>query len=71
MYGRLGANVREEKGLAYYCLSRLRALRHGGHWYILAGVSPDRLGAAMAAIAHELDRLRTEPFRTTRSRVVD
>jgi len=62
MYGRLGANVREEKGLAYYSLSRLRALRHGGHWYILAGVSPDRLGAAMAAIAHELDRLRTEPF---------
>ena len=62
MYGRLGATVREEKGLAYYSLSRLRAMRHGGHWAIIAGVNPARLAGAMAAISHELDRLNDEPF---------
>ena len=62
MYGRLGLSVREDKGLAYYSMSRLRALRAGGHWSILAGVNPGRLDAAMAAISAELDRLRSDPF---------
>ncbi len=62
MYGRLGASVREEKGLAYYSYSRLRALRAGGSWSVLAGVNPGRLDAATAAISAELDRLRSEPF---------
>jgi zinc protease len=62
IYGRLGATVREEKGLAYYSMSRLRALRSGGHWSAIAGVNPGRLDEALAAIALELDRLRTEPF---------
>jgi len=54
--------VREEKGLAYYSLSRLRALRSGGHWSIIAGVNPARLEPALAAIAEEFDRVRSEPF---------
>ena len=62
MYGRLGATVREEKGLAYYSLSRFRALRSGGHWSISAGVNPARLEDALAAISAELDRLGSEPF---------
>ncbi len=62
MYGRLGASVREDKGLAYYSYSRLRALRHGGHWAIFAGVNPERLGPALAAVSAEIDRLRAEPF---------
>ncbi len=62
MYGRLGASVREEKGLAYYSYSRLRVLRSGGHWGILAGVNPGNVETAMAAISAELDRLRTDPF---------
>lgn len=62
MYGRLGASVREDKGLAYYSYSRLRALRHGGHWGLFAGVNPERLEPALAAVAAELDRLRSEPF---------
>ena len=62
MYGRLGQSVREEKGLAYYSLSRLRALRSGGSWSIVAGVNPGRLDAAMEAITAEIDRLRSNPF---------
>jgi zinc protease len=62
MYGRLGQSVREAKGLAYYSLSRLRALRSGGSLSIIAGVNPERLDAAMAAITGEIDRLRSEPF---------
>ena len=62
MYGRLGQSVREDKGLAYYSLSRLRVLRSGGSWSIVAGVNPGRLEAAMAAISGEVDRLRSEPF---------
>ena len=62
MYGRLGAAVREEKGLAYYSFARLRALRSGGHWSILAGVNPGRLEDAVRAISQEMDRLRSEPF---------
>jgi zinc protease len=62
MYGRLGQSVREDKGLAYYSLSRLRALRAGGSLFIIAGVNPGRLEAAMAAVSAEIDRLRSEPF---------
>jgi len=62
LYGRLGATVREEKGLAYYSVSRFRALRSGGHWSIEAGVNPGNLDAALAAISGEIDRLRSEPF---------
>jgi len=62
MYGRLGQTVREERGLAYYSLSRLRALRSGGSWSIVAGVNPGRLDAAMEAITAEIDRLRSDPF---------
>src|SRR5207247_8522511 len=62
LYGRLGTNVREEKGLAYYSLSRFRALRSGGHWSIIAGVNPARLEAALGAISSEIDRVRSEPF---------
>ena len=62
MYGRLGQTVREERGLAYYSLSRLRALRSGGSWSIVAGVNPGRLDAAMEAITAEIDRLRSNPF---------
>jgi zinc protease len=62
MYGRLGKNVREEQGLAYYVFSRL----HGGlgpaPWYISTGVAPDKVEQAMESILFELDRLLNEPI---------
>jgi zinc protease len=62
MYGRLGKNVREEQGLAYYVLSRL----HGGlgpaPWYVSTGVAPDKVEQAIESIIFELDRLLNEPI---------
>src|SRR3989441_695512 len=62
LYGRLGRNLRDEQGLAYYAFSSLDARTAGGMWSISAGVNPANLGKAIESIRSELDRLRTEPF---------
>jgi zinc protease len=62
MMGRLGKNVREAQGLAYYAYSRL----HGGlgpsPWYVSTGVAPDKVEQAVDSILIEIDRLRNEPI---------
>jgi len=62
MMGRLGQNVREKQGLAYYAYSRM----HGGlgpsPWYISTGVAPDNVEKAIASILQEVERLRMEPI---------
>ena len=62
MMGRLGQNVREKQGLAYYAYSRM----HGGlgpsPWYISTGVAPDKVEKAIASILQEVERLRMEPI---------
>src|SRR5690606_17560692 len=40
MMGRLGANVRERQGMAYYAYSRLSGDRVPGTWVAIAGVNP-------------------------------
>jgi len=62
LYGRLGRNLRDEQGLAYYAFSSLDARTAGGMWTISAGVNPSNLAKAIESIRAELDRLRTEPF---------
>src|SRR5439155_247569 len=62
LYGRLGRNLRDEQGLAYYAFSSLDARTAGGMWSISAGVNPANLGKAIESIRSEMDRLRTEPF---------
>jgi len=62
LYGRLGRNLRDEQGLAYYAFSGLDARTAGGIWSLSAGVNPANLGKATQSIRSELDRLRTEPF---------
>ncbi|OLE56162.1 hypothetical protein AUF72_01510 [Euryarchaeota archaeon 13_1_20CM_2_64_92] len=62
LYGRLGRNLRDEQGLAYYAFSGLDARTAGGMWSISAGVNPANLGKAVESIRSEMDRLRTEPF---------
>ncbi len=62
LYGRLGRNLRDEQGLAYYAFSNLDARTAGGMWSISAGVNPANLGKAVESIRAEMDRLRTEPF---------
>src|SRR5207245_9091762 len=61
LYGRLGRNLRDEQGLAYYAFTDLDARTAGGMWTISAGVKPSNLGKAIESIRAEMDRLRTEP----------
>ncbi len=62
LYGRLGRNLRDEQGLAYYAFTSLDARTAGGMWTISAGVNPANVAKAIASIRSEMERLRTEPF---------
>lgn len=60
LYGRLGKNVREEKGVAYYSFSSLVARSLSGHIAIYAGVNPKNTNTAIEGIAEELSRIQFE-----------
>ncbi len=60
MGGRLGENVRENQGMAYYCYSGLEADVGAGPWAAAAGVNPDNVERATAAILHEVAQFATE-----------
>jgi zinc protease len=62
LYGRLGRNLRDEQGLAYYAFTGLDARTAGGMWSLSAGVNPANLEKATRSIRAELDRLQTDPF---------
>lgn len=61
MYGRIGAEVRERRGLAYYSYSRLDGGIGPGPWRTLAGVDPANADEAIAAIRGEIRRMIAEP----------
>lgn len=61
MMGRIGRNVREEQGLAYYASSRLEGGMGPGPWTVAAGVAPDKVDQAIDAIRHEIQTIMTEP----------
>jgi zinc protease len=61
MMGRLGDNVRDEQGLAYYVYSQLQAGLGMGPWLTIAGVNPANVERAMDGILYEVRRLRDEP----------
>lgn len=58
--GRLGDNIRERQGMAYYVSSILDANVVAGPLMIRAGVSPADVDRAVAAIDHELSLVRTQ-----------
>jgi zinc protease len=60
LMGRLGANVRDRQGLAYYASSNLEADLGVGPWIVYAGVAPDNVDRALASILTEIARLRDE-----------
>lgn len=60
MGGRLGENIREEQGLAYYCGSSLDADVGAGPWAALAGVNPANVERAITAIVHEVGRFAAD-----------
>jgi len=62
MMGRLGANVRERQGMAYYAFSRLQVDRESGLWLATAGVNPANVSRAIAAVLAEVRRLSDEPI---------
>lgn len=61
MMGRLGSNVREEQGLAYYVYSRLRGNLGPSPWYVSTGVAPDKVEQALESILSEIARMQEEP----------
>jgi len=61
MMGRLGQNVREKQGMAYYAYSRLRADKDPGTWAAVAGVAPANVDRAVEAMLAEVRRLRDQP----------
>ncbi len=61
LMGRLGANVRDLQGLAYYAYSQIEPGRGGSVWSSRAGINPDNVERAISSITAEVERLRTEP----------
>lgn len=61
MMGRLGENVREEQGLAYYVYSSQDAGPNTGLWYAAAGVNPTNMEQAIRSIQKEFALLAAEP----------
>ncbi len=61
MMGRIGQNVREEQGLAYYASSRLDGGLGPGPWTASAGVAPDKVDLTIESIRHEIRRIMEEP----------
>jgi len=61
LMGRLGANVRDKQGLAYYAYSSFSGGEANSIWSARAGVDPGNVEKALVSIVHELGRLRDEP----------
>lgn len=61
MYGRIGAEVREKHGLAYYSYSRIDGGIGPGPWRVVAGVDPANVGQAVEIIRQAIRRITTEP----------
>jgi len=61
LMGRLGENVRDKQGLAYYSFSSLEGGMGRGPWTVRAGVNPAHVDQALESILAEITRLRNEP----------
>ncbi len=60
MMGRIGENVRERQGMAYYAHSDLRAGLLAGPWWVRAGVNPANVDRAVEAIVHEITEFQAQ-----------
>ncbi len=58
--GRLGANIRDQQGLAYHVSSDLQASLGPSAWAMRAGVNPTNVERAVEAAVREIERWRTE-----------
>lgn len=60
LMGRLGAEVRDRYGLAYYAFSQIEPRTDGSLWSARAGVDPGNIERALVAIVGEIERIREE-----------
>jgi len=60
LMGRLGANVRDKQGLAYYASSSFGGGTANSVWSARAGVDPGNIQRALDAILSEMRRIREE-----------
>ncbi len=61
MMGRIGENLREKRGLAYYAYSHLQGGLGPSPWMASAGVAPEDVAEAIEAILQEIARIQEEP----------
>lgn len=61
LMGRLGGEVRDKHGLAYYAGSSISGGIVTSLWTARAGVAPANIGRALEGIRQELERIRQEP----------
>jgi zinc protease len=59
--GRLGTNVRDKQGLAYYAYSQLRGGLGPGPWMVSAGVNPVNVDRTVSSMRDEIRRLQDDP----------
>lgn len=57
MGGRLGKEIRDKRGLAYYVYSDFEAGKGAGPFMVRAGVSPERVDVACQCVLEELGRV--------------
>ena len=57
MGGRLGRNVREKQGMAYYSYSTFQTSFGPGPWMAVAGVNPGNVEQTIAAILTEIEQI--------------
>ena len=61
MMGRIGDEVREKQGLAYYAYSGIEGGHGPGPWSVNAGVNPANVEKAVNSILGEIERIIAEP----------
>ncbi|MBM4038736.1 MAG: insulinase family protein [Planctomycetes bacterium] len=61
LMGRLGDNVRDRQGLAYYAYARLGESFGDALWTVNAGVNPANVERAIASTLDEIRRIQDEP----------
>jgi zinc protease len=59
--GRIGHNVRDKQGLAYYVGSYVREAKGQGAWAVRAGVSPKGVEKAIGSILEEIRSIQSTP----------
>jgi len=59
--GRIGHNVRDRQGLAYYVGSYVREAKGQGAWAVRAGVNPKGVEKAIALVLEEIRSMQSTP----------